>query len=247
MIKIKKHEILGMRLMDNKILVKPNREMDELLLTEGNKIYIDPSFAQEKHVPTSGEVINVCKKLNDFQMHWKTSIEVKSGDLVFYSFEAAYDCLNDTGKIFVDENNTKYFLLDYFDLFVAKRGEEIIPVNGYVLCEPVEEELTSKIQLPEFLKRTRSDKFGRVVYLGARNTEYYLGNGKKEVRHDLKDCHEIAVGDVVLFDKNCDLPVEYDLHQSLAGRNKTFYRMHRCYIKAIVQKDFLKQFGIAQK
>lgn len=246
MIKIKKEEVSRMKLMANKVLVKPSREMDELILSENDKIFIDPAFAQEKHAPTRAIVQNVCPDLNLTSMLWNTSIELIPGDEVIYSFEAAMDCIgDDDSRIFIDEKMDKYFIIDYSDIFLAKRNGDIIPINGYVLCEPLEEEITSKIQLPDFLRKTRSDKFGKVAYLGKRNTEYYEGTGRMVVRQDLKDPYEVSVGDIIIFDKNCDLPVEYDLHQSIEGRKKTFYRMHRCYIKAIIQKSHLHEFGIA--
>lgn len=247
MIKLNKHEILGLKLRPNKVLVKPSREIDELLFIDGQKIFIEHKVAPEMHAPTRGTIVNICKDLNFYAMPWLTTIEAKVGDEVISSYESILYCFNDgdTSRTFVDENNDKYFLLDYSDLFISIRNNEVIPLNGYVICEPMEESVKSTLFIPDQLKKFNSDKFGKVAYIGSANKEYYITNGNKDVRHDLKDATEVSVGDVVIFDKNCDLPLEYDLHQSLDGRKKTFFRFNRCYIKAIVQKDFLVQYGIS--
>jgi hypothetical protein len=246
MIKLNKHEILRLKLMANKVLVKPSREIDELLFTDGQKIFIEHKVAPEMHAPTRGTIVNICKELNFYAMPWLTTIEAKIGDEVISSYESILYCFNDgdSSRTFVDENNDKYFLLDYSDLFIAIRDNEVIPLNGYVICEPMEESVKSTLFIPDQLKKFNSDKFGKVAYIGSVNKEYYITNGNKDIRHDLKDAADVSVGDIVIFDKNCDLPLEYDLHQSLDGRKKTFFRFNRCYIKAIVQKDFLIQYGI---
>lgn len=246
MIKLNKHEILRLKLMANKVLVKPSREIDELIFTDGQKIFIESKAAPEMHAPTRGTIVNICETLNYYAMPWLTDIEAKRGDEVISSYESILYCFNDgdTSRTFVDENNDKYFLLDYSDLFIAIRDNEVIPLNGYAICEPIEESVSSSFLIPDELKRFRSDKFGRVAYLGSANREYYITNGNKDIRHDLVDAKDVSVGDVVIFDKNCDLPLEYDIHQSLDGRKKTYYRFNRCYIKAIIKEEFMKELGI---
>jgi hypothetical protein len=247
MIKLNKQEILGLKLQPNKVLVKPSRAIDELLFVDGQKLFIEHKVAPEMHAPTRGTIANICKELDFYNMPWLTSIEARIGDEVISSYESILYCFNDgdSSRTFIDENNDKYFLLDYSDLFISIRNDEVIPLNGYVICEPVEETVQSTLFIPDQLKRFKSDKFGKVVHIGSVNKEYYITNGNKDIRHDLKDASEVSIGDIVIFDKNCDLPLEYDLHQSLDGRKKTFFRFNRCYIKAIVQKDFLIQLGIS--
>ena len=246
MIKLNKHEILGLKLRPNKVLVKPSREIDELLFVDGQKIFIEHKVAPEMHAPTRGTIVNICKELNFFAMPWLTSIEAKVGDEVISSYESILYCFNDgdTSRTFIDENNDKYFLLDYSDLFIAIRNNEVIPLNGIVICEPVEETISASVLIPESLRRLRSDKFGKVAFIGSANKEYYITNGNKDFRHDLKDATNVSVGDIIIFDKNCDLPLEYDLHQSLDGRKKTFFRFNRCYIKAIIQKEYFEKVGL---
>jgi hypothetical protein len=92
------------------------------------------------------------------------------------------------------------------------------------------------------MKKRKSDRFGLVRFVGTRNEKYFLINEKCQVeRKDLSDPENINVGDIVIFDKACDLPIEYELHQS----TETLFRMHRCNLKAIVEQKFLPRLGIA--
>ena len=49
----------------------------------------------------------------------------------------------------------------------------------------------------------------------------------------IDDHVDIKAGDLVIFDKNSDLPLQYSLLSNLEGR-KTFYRMQRKDLKATV-------------
>lgn len=221
-----------MSVIPNRVVVKLTRREDELDLGSGRKIFIDPAFAREMHTPTTGIVANFSETIDHTRMPWKTHCEIRNGDYVVFSFESSINALQeDTSRVYIDQFNDLYIIIDYEDLFVAKRGSKVIPLNGYVLCSPVVEEQKAKIFLPDVVKRKRSDKFGIIAHLGTRCEEYYDGEGNP--RPELYDPMWVGkLGDKVLFDKNCDIPIEYEIHQSLAGRKETFYRVRRCYIKA---------------
>lgn len=234
MIKSTSQEINSMRVIPNRVIVKLTRKEDELDLGSGKKIFIDPSFAREMHTPTVGLVVNFSETLDHSRMPWKTFCEIKKGDYVVFSFESSINALqDDTSRLYIDEKQDVYIIIDYEDLFVAKRNGKVIPLNGYVLCKPlpIEEIKSNSIVIPDIIRRKRSDKFGVIAHIGTRCEEYYdsLGN----VRPELYDPMWVGkVGDKILFDKNCDIPVEYELHQSIGGRKETYYRVRRCYIKA---------------
>ena len=233
--KTTKGEISSMKIIPNRVIVKLTRKEDELDLGNGNKIFIDPSFAREMHAPTVGIVVNFSEKLNPSLMRWKTTCELKLNDYVVFSYESSLHALgDDDSRALMDENKDLYVILDYEDLFVAKRGTKIIPLNGYVLCSPIPVEHKTSLVVPSSLKKMRSDKFVKIAHLGLRNEEYYNGDGS--IREDLYDPMWVGkVGDTVLISKNCDLTVEYELHQSLSGRKETFFRVQRCYIKANIE------------
>lgn len=246
MIKTPKSKIVGMELMQNRVIVKILRKPEELILENSIKIYIDFSFAHEQHAPTRGEVVNVCSGLDSTKMNWITENEVQVGDVAVYSYESAMHCwFDDPSRTLIDEDKNLYFILDYEDLFCVKRGEELIPVNGYALCSPVNDYVTSRIVLPEFAKKRKSDKYGVVKYLGKRNQAYQLltEDGPKK-RSDLFDSENVKVGDIIVFDKYCDLPIEHELHSQIVGKGQILFRMHQCYIKAVIQKEFTLNFGV---
>jgi len=81
----------------------------------------------------TGEVVAVCDNIyfdredvND-SMLWHTEIEVKVGDKVWFDYLESLNCT----EILVDDDC--YRVLPYQYLWVAKRGDKIIPLNGYCL------------------------------------------------------------------------------------------------------------------
>ena len=246
MIKIPKSEILKMKLQQNRVIVKILRKPDELILDNDIKLFLDFSFATEQHAPTRGQIVNICEGLDSRKMNWITENEMKIGDIGIYSYEAAMWCwYEDPSRSLVDEEKNIYFILDYEDFFCVKRGQELIPVNGYLLCAPVAEHVKTRIQLPEFVKKKKSDKFGVIKYLGKKNEGYQLlTEDGPALRPELHDPTQMNVGDIVVFDKFCDLPIESEMHSQIVGKGQILFRMHRCNIKATVEKDFLVNFGI---
>ena len=239
MIKSTSQEINQMTMIPNRVIVKLTRKEDELDLGSGKKIFIDPSFAREMHTPTVGIVANFSETLDHSKMPWRTHCEIQKGDYIVFSFEASINALqDDTSRLYIDEKQDLYIIIDFEDLFVAKRGTKVIPLNGYVLCKPYskEEMKSSKIILPDFVRRKRSDKLATIAHIGTRCEEYYNADGS--VRPDLYDPMYVgSVGDTVIIDKNCTLPIEYELHNTFGTRKEVFYRVRRCYIKANISKQ----------
>jgi len=238
MLKLNKDLISQMRLPANRVIVRTARGENEVFLSDGTKLYLESVFAKEKHTPCSGYVVNICGDLDVSKLTWDTTNEMKVGDYCVFSYEASLYCfIDDDSRIIKDEDNNLYLILDYEDFFAVKRDGQILPINGYLLCSIVEEVENSLIELPKYLRKRVSDRFARVEYISTPNKCYYDGTGTKTVREDLSDPQEvISVGDLIIFSKYCDLPVEYDIHRTLDG-SKQLYRMHRCYIKAVVEKN----------
>lgn len=223
-------EIQSMKLLPNKVLVRLTRKEDEILLDGGQTLFIDPAFNREMHTPTIGEVVNFCPDLDFGLMPWKTTCEIKLKDTVVFNYLASTDALvHDTSQAFMDEKKHLYIIINYQDLFASHRKKQIIPLNGYVLCKPVnDEQKKSKIIFPEIKK---SDKIAEIAVLGTRIEEYYDGEGN--VRPELYDPMWVGKpGDKVVISRNCNLNVEYDLHQTLMGRKQALYYVRRCYIRA---------------
>lgn len=137
-----KSQILSMNLhkTPNKVLVAPSRGSHEVILASGVKLYIDDRFGKEKHAPTTGTIVAHCGPLRPQRMPWTTQNEIEVGDYCVYSFESAMHAMDEThGRVLLDTANNPYLLIDYEDLFVVKREDKIIPVNGYILVSPIQE------------------------------------------------------------------------------------------------------------
>lgn len=109
----------------------------------------------------------------------------------------------------------------------------IIPLNGYVLAEPMKEELGLAelgLDAPQMLANKASLTYARAKYIGSCIREY--GFGKTSNSPDSNDLH---AGDVFVMDRYCDIPLEYSLHASFSG-NELLYRVQRRYIFGVLEK-----------
>ena len=235
MYKTSKNIIHNSKPLQNKLIVAITRRPDEIMLGEF-KLYLDYSFQHEQNAPTRGIVVACCEGLNQNLMNWGTINEVMVGDEVVFSYVAAMHCwFDEPERTLMDEDDTMYFVIDYEDLFVAKRNGKIIPLNGYVLCEPVIDDIRTKLVLPDSVRTRRSEKYGRVAHVGRKNDFYQLlTEFGPEKRIDISDS-QVEVGQTVVFAKNCDLMIENEAHAAIAGRNKPLYRMHQCYLLGVVE------------
>ena len=139
-------------------------------------------------------------------MDWETSIEIKEGDMVWFSL------MESRNAVCVLCEQKLYRILPYADCYVAKRRfnmmerldfalffnisldetikEVSIPLNGYVLCEIL---YKPKISPLDALSENMVDNTrGRVKHVGAPPKAYL----RKEYCH----IEDLRVGDEVLFD-----------------------------------------------
>lgn len=183
------------------------------------------------HVIRTGTVIKVPKKLyyskedTQYSMRWKTEIEIEVGDHVWLS----PDTVND----YIFRENGKYFrVIKYEDIIAAKRGNQIIIVNGYILLEPVHEET----KVLNYKNSIQVKNLGKVKYIGSKNKEYCIPEYVLfEETVFRSDPDGIDVGDVVMFNKK-DVAklrnLEYDFYAKLDGKN--YIIAQRYMIAAII-------------
>lgn len=230
MIKISLEELNTLKLIPNRVLVRTINKQSET--TVGSmKIRLDTGFSEEQHAPVTGVVISVPSTLIPENMPWETDMVLMPGDEVVYSYETCVYCMNpETGREFHDEENNQYLMVDYEDIFAAKRNGEVIPVNGYLLVEPLTEEVISAIKLPV----EKSGKIGRVAITSPKNKRYFAAGKERTDVYDFND--PINPGDYVVFTKYSDLPLEYELHNSIDGA-KQYFRMQRRDIYHVINPD----------
>lgn len=116
--------------------------------------------------------------------------------------------------------------------FLSADKPLILPLNGYVLAEPVAAENKFAhlgIATPPNLQGQSSLTHARALYLGSCVREYDFGQGKHS-----PDSNDLNPGEVFVMDKFCDIPLEYDFHTSFEGK-KTLYRVQRRHIFGVIE------------
>ena len=201
------------------------------------KLYYDNSFKDEENAPVTGEVIAPPRALTygPEGCFNETEMEIKKGDQVWFHYLCYINAKpgNNSagGRYFtIEGDSAEYILVKYDQMYLAKRGEEIIPLNGHAIVEPLpaEDMWESKVLIvPEISNKIykRSETFGTVKYLGAPVKKYKDPNIPPD---DL----QLKVGNVVAIEVFADIPIETELHQVLP---KTYFRVLRKDILGIVE------------
>ncbi len=204
------------KIINDYVLIKLDIKYEDLISMHRKTksgLLIDASYSQSDYVPRRGEVISVCDKLiydkkNIFNgsMLWKTDIEVKPGDIVIGQYLNILMALGEYGNptydkkqanTYVNLNGEVGIFLKYSHLVLAIRKGEIIMLNGRILVEPDNINLsTDKLYVPEQLSKTK----GTIRYLGSLNKEYAYDK--------TDDLYPYAVGDKIQFKHNNAIYVE---------------------------------------
>lgn len=242
---------------NNFVLIKPFLKDSET--GEGGLSY-DTSFEQVKHAPRRGIVAAVPEGLvyhpkRNPSISWDTDMELMVGDEVTFHFLSGMTAENAHHERLIVSGGEKYYLIQYERFFTAKRLNglgraklrrrgpkpsgftpfpkswyDIICLNGFVLIEPIDDVFhkpyTNILVIPK-----RADKyFGIVRYIGSCNRGYR----ESHKQFHGPDIDNIKVGETVVMDNVCDIPLEYPLHARLEGK-KIFYRVQRRYILGSVE------------
>jgi hypothetical protein len=118
-------------MLNNRVLCKKlTHNIDEPI----RGIYYPPSWNQNSDMVINAdvmhEVVSVPDSLvEDRQVGWRTEIETEVGDLVWTDIISALNAPE------IEHDGDTYRMIRYHKLMVAKRGEKIIPLNGYLLME----------------------------------------------------------------------------------------------------------------
>jgi hypothetical protein len=227
-----------MKVMNNYVLVKPNMDTDTIDLGDKKDFHIDTTFEVQRHAPTEGEVIEVPEKLLFNMKPQRTSVEfdvdmeLKKGDKVYFHYLTHENCASE-GRLLHDKEGNVMFLVPYDQIFVSVRDEEIIPINGWLLVEPVIGDIVKSdtIEIPDTLKNKGSLKFAKVVHISTPIRKYRRFPQEA-------DCNTVKPGDIIAYSKNADLPVQYAYYNSLESK-KQYRRMQRRDTFAIIPEEIL--------
>jgi len=224
-----------MQLLYNNLMVRFDRDNDELLLSNGQKLHLATGWEPQMHAVTSGVVTHVPEKIIfDRKDHrrsvmYDTDLEIQVGDRIIFDFK-------------VEEHVRKVAPIDgayplrYDDVYVVIRGEQIIPVNGIILVEAcdttVEEDvqrvLQAGVHLPETVTKEKSERYGIVRHIGTPLRGYLQA---PEELDELSDV--VNVGDKIVFHPVYAVELQYSLHQ-IIEKGKTLYRMRRKDVFAVL-------------
>ena len=155
----------------NRVLVKVGKVDNN---KSSNGLYLgDSEWDKSGHLNRRGEVIRLPSKLwfareFGFGIQWGTEMEVEEGDIVYFGIMSVYDApaIIDDGVV--------YLLIQYHDLLFSLRGNKVIPLNGYVLIEKVDEKVKQSSLILDFNKK-QDKKRGIVRYIGKPNSYYDSG------------------------------------------------------------------------
>ena len=155
----------------DRVIVKIDKKyQDEVSLKSGGKLGIDTRINDNEHSTLHGTVVSVPHKLKrpDIAL---VKPELKVGDEVYFSYIVVFD--QDQTRTEAHHRNEfkvngeTYWLVDYTDVFFAKRGDEIKMIGGWVLVEPfVESRTLSLLELPDHLKNVERKDMGKVLAIG---------------------------------------------------------------------------------
>lgn len=200
----------------NKVLFAPdygseNFKIDEMVLQA------DASYIPGAHQPITGTIVGLPDKLiygNDDTLEFDTDINVQIGDKAIVGFFDVFQAL--------EQHHTAQdaIFLRYDSLICVKRGEVFIPVNGRIIASAMKPYDLSEYENLYKRKFHHDVRIAKVKHVGQKVREYYF---TKE-----SDGFDVEVGDVVVLDNYCDLPVENEGRELFFGE-KTFY-FHRTNI-----------------
>lgn len=202
-----------------KVEIKERTTAGGLLLDFADGAVIEDMTGDKKEYSTyladaeriRGEVYKLPDRLypDDDYLPWYSDIETKQGDTVYFDY---YDSINSVAFAVGDY---EYRVLPYSALYVAIRGEQIIPLNGYNIFEDIKEEKTSTLEVIDKVSELKA----RCVYTA---TPVRFCN--KKVSDDL----ELNPGDIVEFRKGFKkVFLERQWYFATFDENKLYFRAHR--------------------
>lgn len=216
-----------MQPISNHILITPDKEKTAVTTESGHQIHMGINYAYNpeykrtinkwntlEHAIITGTVLEVPEVMSSNEV--ETVIDIKKGDRVWYHYFGEVDAVNE-GRF--DENGNLFINVE--TLYGIKRGDDIIPVNGFIYVEAVQPEPPkTTLIVPDTALPPVSQNYGIVRFVGNPVTKY------KGFDDYGGDTNEISVGDHVYFHDSNAIKVEQALHETIMP-GKVLYRMRR--------------------
>lgn len=216
----------------NHVLVEPVGDPDVIKIGDFD-FGIDTSYQESKHQVTRGIVRAVPDSLyftkkpgSHATMPWLTDMELQVGDMVYYDYLTAMNAKNPTSSTQFRVNGFDCIWMKYNQIYCAVREEEIVPVNGYCLVEPLK---TMRSDMFDFsiMDNDHDQSVGVLRHVGSLIRWYRY--------HKHADSAEYKPGQIVLMKKVNDIPLESKYHESI----DRFWRVQRRNILGVVDASLV--------
>jgi len=218
MIKLTKEELLRITPINNMVLLMPLEDRSKFALTKEVELTMDVDFTEDqfRYVPVVNKVIAVPENIKFGQgfSEWETTMELSVGDTVVVNQLPLQLAQND--KQFIICEGVRYFWIKYSDIYCKQKLVDVrinsdtdengigfdslynlTPINGYVICEPVIDE----IKYIEQVVKKESKQFATVKFVGRMNTNHLeRWQPASESLYTPSDM-EVEVNDVICFKK----------------------------------------------
>ena len=185
----------------NKIFFLPDEGSVKVDI-DGMVIRPDDSYEPGQHQPVYGTILGVPDGLvygKDDTFQWNTPMELQVGDRVIAGFYDIFLALEEDHFYWLD--GQRVFVTRYDTVVVAFRDNKVIPCNGYCIVRALAPEDISKWENIHRRKFRHDQVLGQVIHTGVPNKEYYYDDG-------YSDDVDVKEGDVIVFDKYCDIRIE---------------------------------------
>jgi len=209
----------------NKVLIRIDDKIEDKK-TDSGIIMISPTdmdYNPAAHTDRTGTIWKLPPTLrydnSPFSMPWKTSVQVQEGDKVWFDYLNSQNCV-----VIENEDGVEYKLIDYENLYLVKRGEEITPLNGYCMFSDFVIKASSRFDITDGKVDAR---FGVVEYVAEKNQEYHISVFSDDI--------EIGAGDKVLFGRRAQRYYLEDPYYMTLG--KMLRPMQRKNIVAVMDGD----------
>lgn len=165
--------------VNNYIVQLDKAFQDEIVTPGGLKLYIDTRFSPEWNTTVTGKIVSVPGKISSDRLDLKgRTIEGEAGEEVIISYMVVFDGDHRENDTFL-HNNLFYYNGEYYwkcDAFAVLgfiRDGKLIPAQGYVFVEALEEQKEERIGLiwmPESYVKEQPKGRGRVIGVGKNKT-----------------------------------------------------------------------------
>ena len=223
MIKLTKQELDKIKPINNMVLLQPLEDRSQYELTKEVKLQLETEFTEDafRYIPVINKVIAVPDNIKFGQgfSEWETTMELSVGDTVVVNQLPLQLAQND--KQFILCEGVRYFWIKYSDIYcksdvthsdiplkmiydkdwnlLSSEHEKTIltPINGYVICEPVIDE----IKYIEQVVKKESKQFATVKFIGSMNTNHLERWQPASESFYTPSDMEVEVGDQICFKK----------------------------------------------